>query len=292
MFKKHFNGTSIKLLPLALMVMTNTHISHSSSANKVSYPPLLLSKDYQAQSNTQQFYISEKLDGVRAFWNGKQLITRGGNIINSPGWFTKGFPSNALDGELWIKRGAFSKVSGIIRRKSPTDQDWLKVKYMVFDLPQSLSTFEKRYQELSSLISANDSPYLKLVLQKSLPPKLALKDYLTTITAKGGEGLMLHKKSALYQAKRSNDLQKLKLFNDAEATVIGYTEGKGKYQGLIGAIEVLNDDGIIFKIGSGFTLVERASPPKLNSRITYRYRGKTVKNTPRFATFLRVKNDH
>lgn len=286
MFKNHLNKHAFNLLPLALMAVSNT-----SSANQTEYPPLLLAKNYQIQSDTQQFYISEKLDGVRAYWNGKQLITRGGHIINSPKWFTQDFPTQTLDGELWIKRSAFSKVSGIIRRKSPTDSDWKSVKYMAFDLPQSLSTFQNRYQELSSLISENKSPYLKLVTQKSLESKKALNDHLSTIIAKGGEGLMLHKKNSLYQAKRTNDLQKLKPFDDAEATVIGYTPGKGKYQGLIGAIEVLNDDGIVFKIGSGFNIEERTNPPQLNSRITYRYRGKTVNNTPRFATFLRIKDE-
>ncbi|WP_444995273.1 DNA ligase [Aliikangiella sp. IMCC44359] len=254
---------------------------------ETSIPPLLLAKNYQSDIQLDQYWASEKLDGVRAFWDGKNLITRGGHRINSPSWFTENFPKQALDGELWINRGEFEMVSGLVRQHQPDEQKWRKVKYKVFDLPLSLEKFENRYIQLKQLLRTHRSPSLHLVQQININSSVELKELLTTTIAKGGEGLMLHRKASLYQAKRSNDLQKLKPFDDAEATVIRHITGKGKYKDLLGSIEVINKEGVVFKIGSGFSLEDRRFPPPVNSVITYRYRGKTKNNTPRFATYLR-----
>jgi DNA ligase 1 len=253
-------------------------------------PPLLLAKNINSNYRVEEFLISEKLDGIRAYWNGQNLLSRRGNIIATPSWFTKDLPKVPLDGELWIARGEFEALSSTIRNKNSTEQQWQSVKYMIFDLPSDLAPFYQRYQKLKLLVKNNISTNIAFVEQIKVSSNKALNDHLSTLVAKGAEGLMLHKADSLYQAKRSFDLQKLKPFDDAEATVVGYIEGKGKYQGLMGAIEVVNEEGIKFKIGSGFNLQERKTPPQLKSRITYRYRGKTKYNTPRFATFLRQKH--
>jgi len=282
---------TLAMIPLAFAGITqaSADLNISTKTDGSSPPPFLLAKNFNENIELSKFFISEKLDGVRAYWDGKNLITRGGHHINAPNWFTQDFPKIPLDGELWLGRNQFEKLSGIVRTQTPIDSDWQKVKYMVFDLPRNLSTFESRYQSLRLLVSQNDSKYLACVKQFEIQSKKLLDEKLSEIVAKGGEGLMLHRKDSLYQARRSFDLQKLKPFDDEEAIVIAHIEGKGKYKNMLGAIEVINKDGIRFKIGSGFSVKERLSPPPINSEITYRFRGKTNKNTPRFATFLRMK---
>jgi len=281
---------------LSAIALSISAVCHAGEANlsennfKPTPPPLLLAKDYRSNIELSLYLISEKLDGVRAFWNGENLITRSGRLVNSPSWFTKDFPKSSLDGELWLGRQQFEKLSGIVRRKRPDDNEWRHVRYMVFDMPENLSTFERRYAQLQTLVRQAASRYLTLVSQQSIQSESDLNDHLSTIIAKGGEGLMLHRKDSLYQAKRSFDLQKLKPFDDEEAIVVAHFTGKGKFKDMMGAIEVINKEGIRFKIGSGFSRKERMDPPPINSEITYRYRGKTNKNTPKFATFLRMSS--
>lgn len=267
---------SLALLPLTSPAVADTQI-----------PQLLLAKSYQPQSDLSKFWISEKYDGVRAYWDGSQLYTRAGHKIHAPAWFTEYFPSTALDGELWIGRGRFDEVSGTVRTSTPVDQEWQEIKFMVFDLPHSLKMFDSRLKELQVVVKEANLPHLALVPHFKVGNQKALDDKLDTIVAKGGEGLMLHRGDSLYQAKRTYDLQKLKPFDDAEARVIAHLPGKGKYQGKLGAILVETSNGIQFKIGSGFSVDERENPPPIGSLVTYRYRGKTSNDKPRFATFLR-----
>ncbi len=270
-------GYSFALLPFTLSAL------YAESA-----PQVMLAKNYQPQSNLQSYWISEKYDGVRAIWTGKQLITRHGHKVNAPKWFTDPLPDIALDGELWVARGKFDQVSSIVRKKSPNNTDWKKVKLMVFDLPHSLTPFNARLTELNVLVNEAKLEHLQAVPHFKVNSHDELQQKLDYIIANNGEGLMLHKADSLYQARRSNDLQKLKPFDDAEATVISHIQGKGKYQGMLGALLVENSEGIRFKIGSGFDEKERKQPPEIGTTITYRYRGKTKFNKPRFATFLRV----
>ena len=248
-------------------------------------PALLLAKSFQESTNIENFLVSEKLDGVRAYWNGRQFISRGGKVINAPVWFTRNLPKQSLDGELWLARNQFDKLSGIVRKKNPVDSEWQEVKFVVFDLPLEPEVFQKRYQRIKSLV--NTSRSLTISKQLEFHDRKEFDNYYSEVIAKGGEGVMLHRKNSLYQGKRSYDLQKLKPYEDAEAKVVGYVAGKGKYQGLMGALEVVSKEGAKFKIGSGFSLQERKNPPAINSVITFRYRGKTKRNIPRFATFLR-----
>ena len=285
-------GLSFAIIPLSIVgaiSSASANPNQSVSVTLVAPPPFLLAKRYDPGIELSRYLISEKLDGVRAYWNGKNLVTRGGYIINAPSWFTKKFPIADLDGELWLGRKQFERLSGIVRKKQPVESEWHLVKFVVFDLPKDLSSFEIRYQKLLDLKEQSTSRYLTVTKQVTVTSKTELDDQLARITAKGGEGLMLHRKDSIYQVKRSFDLQKMKPFDDDEAVVIAHIEGKGKYKNMLGAIEVINKEGVQFKIGSGFSLKERLNPPPLNSEITYRYRGKTNKNTPRFATFLRMK---
>ncbi len=262
-----------------------------SAANSAEPPKIQLANLYHEGINLDEYLISEKLDGVRARFNGKNLISRQGNLINAPQWFLEKIPHEELDGELWIARGMFEKTSGILRQAVPQDDDWQQIKFMIFDLPKNPAIFSARYEEMKKLIQASNSKHLQLIEQFEISDHKTLMNHLNLIVKNGGEGLMLHKKNSLYQAIRSDDILKLKTFEDAEAIVISIVPGKGKLSGKMGAILVENDDKIRFKIGGGFSDEQRKNPPKIGTKITYKFFGKTKNNKPRFPSFLRTREN-
>jgi len=261
-------------------------------ANTFSTPPeLLLAKTYaksKKQINIQHYFISEKYDGVRALWDGKQLLSRQGNVYHAPDWFLADFPNQPLDGELWIARGRFEEVVSTVRKKQPIDTEWKKVRYMVFELPNGKGTFSQRLITLKSLLT-DGSQYIELVEQFRLDDHQALINKLKVVTQQGAEGLMMHLADALYETGRSDVLLKVKQYQDAEATVIEHMPGKGKFQDMLGALLLENENGQRFKVGSGFSNRERANPPPIGSIITYKYYGLTKNKIPRFASFLRIR---
>ncbi len=268
-----------------------SNILLATSTLQSATPPLLpLANTYQAGINIQDYWVSEKLDGVRAYWTGKQLISKQGNPFPAPQWFIASFPSQPLDGELWIARGQFEALLSTVRRHKADNSDWKKIRYMVFDYPQQGLTFDQRLIKIRQLLSSHPSPYLLAVEQFRINNHDQLMKKLDDIVNIGGEGLMLHKASALFREGRSNNLLKVKKNQDAEARVIAHLPGKGKYLGMLGAILVETEEGKQFKLGSGFSDVERQNPPPINSIITYKYFGKSAKGIPRFASFLRIRN--
>ncbi len=253
-------------------------------------PALMLATRYHQDIDIGDYWVSEKLDGVRARWDGRQLVSRGGYDFSAPSWFTRGFPPESLDGELWIGRGQYEEVSAVVRKMTPHD-GWKQVRLMVFDLPQHKEGFTRRLQSMQQLVEQAGSPYLAVIRQYRVADNGELMQRLQSVIDAGGEGLMLHRATALYRHGRSNDLLKLKQFSDAEATVIGYRPGKGMFAGMTGSLKLRNDDGVVFYVGSGLTMEQRTDPPPISSRITYRYQGFTKNGVPRFAVFLRVRNE-
>ena len=252
-------------------------------------PELPLANVYKQGINPGEYWVSEKLDGARAYWDGKQLLSRRGNIYHAPDWFIAGFPAQPLDGELWIARNQFEPLMNIIRDTRPT-ADWRRVKYMVFDMPMRNTTFTERLEKLDALFAEISSPYIRLIEQFRISDHETLMNKLDEVVEAGGEGLMLHRGDSWYQGGRSNDLLKVKTFQDAEATVIAHLPGKGKYKGMVGALLVETDDNIRFRLGTGFTDQQRRDPPPIGSLVTYKYYGKTVNGLPRFASFLRIRS--
>jgi len=244
---------------------------------------------YKTVDDISQYWVSEKLDGVRGYWNGKQLLTRKGNVINAPTWFTKNWPTQVVEGELWIARHHFEQVSALIRRHKSHDSQWQKVRFMIFDLPTQKGNFSTRIQVIKSLVQQVNSPYFRYIPQQKFSSNQQLFSHLDHIVAQGGEGLMLHHQQAFYKIGRNKHLMKLKKHQDAEAIVIAHHQGKGKYKGKLGAITVETPTGLQFKIGSGFTDKQRVDPPPIGSQITYKYFGKTQKGTPKFASFMRIR---
>lgn len=250
--------------------------------------PLQHATKYQPPQDITQYWISEKLDGVRGYWTGSQLLTRQGNTINAPIWFTQHWPNIAMDGELFNDRNQFQAIVSCVRQKIPDDNCWRNIKLMIFDLPQHKGTFTERIKAMKTLIN-NNAEHLAMIEQFRLSSLTALEEKLTEIVDKQGEGLMLHFQDAYYHLGRSNNLMKLKKFQDEEALVIGHVQGKGKYQGKMGALIVKNSDNITFKVGSGFSDLQRKNPPNVGTKITYKYTGKTLQGVPRFASFLRIR---
>ncbi|MEP1447651.1 MAG: DNA ligase [Paraglaciecola sp.] len=260
----------------------------NTTANATNHLKQQLATSYHNDIVVKHYWISEKLDGIRARWNGSALVTRNNNVIHSPTWFTKDFPSQVIDGELWLARDSFEKTASIVLRDAPTD-DWKNIKFMLFDLPEHSGTFTQRLTALYAVADTIASPNVKVIPQFKLDTHQQLTDKLDFLVANGAEGLMLHHQKAYYEDGRSNSLLKLKKHQDAEATVIAHLPGKGKYQGLLGSMLVELDSGIQFKIGSGFSDIQRQNPPPVDSVITFKYYGLTAKGIPRFASFLRVK---
>lgn len=256
-----------------------------------SKPELLLAQVYDDTVDVKQYWVSEKLDGVRAYWNGKQLISRGGNLIAAPAWFVADFPPQRLDGELWLGRNKFAETLSIVSKQQPIDAQWQQIRYYLFELPQAAGSFTDRINALQHLVAQQNSRYLMLVPQFRITDKAALLAKLNELEQAGAEGLMLHHQDAIYKTGRSNDLLKLKSYQDSEAEVIGYRPGKGKYQGMVGALLVKTPDGKTFAIGSGLTDTLRQTPPPLGAVVTYRYNGLTKHGLPRFARFLRLRHE-
>lgn len=255
-------------------------------------PELLLANSYQSGIGLQNYWVSEKYDGVRAYWNGVDFISRQGNIFHAPHWFKKPLPEIALDGELWLGRGEFEALSGLVRQQSPDAADWHGIKFMVFDLPDDTGIFDQRLILLKKIISDINAPHILWVEQFKVSGHEALINLLDEVVAQGAEGLMLHLGSSRYKKGRSDDLLKLKKHFDAEAVVISYVPGKGKYKGMLGSLEVETTDKKRFKIGSGFSDAQRKSPPAIGATITYKYFGLTANGIPRFASFMRVRDDY
>ncbi|MBD1389096.1 DNA ligase [Neiella sp. HB171785] len=252
-------------------------------------PPLMLASEYQEQIQLGNYLVSEKFDGIRVFWDGQHLLTRSGNLINAPSWFTQGFPQIPLDGELWLGYGQFSQLSSVINSAKPPLDIWHRVQFMVFDLPTIRAPFDMRYQQLGNLLAELKQTQLRRVEQHTLSSDQEVRQALTSVLQRGGEGLMFRHRNGLYEPKRSMQLLKLKPWQDAEAQVIGHRPGQGKYAGQLGALVVRAANGQVFKIGTGFSDEERQQPPSVGTTITYRYSGFTNSGKPRFASYLRPR---
>ena len=260
-------------------------------AEEAGVPALSLANVYHDDVDLAEYWVSEKLDGVRAYWDGESLFSRGGNRFKAPPWFVEGFPALPLDGELWMGRGTFEALSGIVRRRTPDENDWRGIRFMVFDLPADAGTFDERLTRLRKVLAGLDASRIELVEQYRIANHAALAARVEGIVGEGGEGLMLRRGSSRYRAGRSDDLLKLKTYEDAEAVVVDHRPGKGKYVGMMGSLLVEMPDGRRFRLGTGFSDALRRSPPPVGAVVTYKFYGKTGNGIPRFASFLRVRRE-
>ncbi len=252
-------------------------------------PDLLLAEVMPPDLNPAAYLVSEKFDGVRAYWDGRALWFRGGGRIPAPAWFLERLPPVPLDGELWMGRGRFEELSGEVRREQPREDAWRRIRYLVFELPGAPGPFEARARAIEALVARVGWPQLEAVAQTRVKDRAELQARLRDVLKAGGEGLMLHRADAPYATGRSDALLKLKPLLDAEAVVVGHIPGKGRLAGLVGALEVETPEGRRFRIGSGLTDALRRNPPALGATVTYTYRGLTRTGLPRFPAFLRLR---
>ncbi len=278
---------------LALPGRTLARSRNDATASEAPVAPLLATI-YHGQVDPARCLVSEKYDGVRALWDGRELRHRSGRAVSAPESFLAALPAEPLDGELWLGRGRFDALSAIVRKVAPVQAEWSQVRYMVFELPRAGGTFAERAARIARLAAGaastgpgRDAAPFEAVAQTPCSDRAELARRLESVVSGGGEGLMLHLASAAAASGRSDVLMKLKPHLDAEALVVGHREGSGKYRGLLGALEVRAESGRSFLLGSGFTDADRTSPPPIGSMVTYRYRDLTPGGVPRFASYLR-----
>lgn len=233
--------------------------------------------------------VSEKYDGVRAIWDGHRLRFRSGLPVPAPAWWLARLPATPLDGELWLGRGRFEALSGAVRRQQPDDAEWRALRYMVFEQPQGEGGFAQRAARLAAIVRQVDGPALVAAPQRVVPDRDGLQRWLAEVVAGGGEGLVLHRADAPWQAGRTAALQKLKPVHDAEAVVLAHVPGRGRLAGTLGALRVRDKAGAEFLLGSGFSDAQRAAPPAVGGVVTFAYRGRMAGGVPRFATFVRER---
>lgn len=280
------------LLGSALVTVAAPAAGEDSAVIQISSelpPALMLAKDWQADLDPSGFLVSEKLDGVRAIWDGQTLRFRSGRRIAAPDWFLAALPATPLDGELWLGRRSFDRLSGMVRRSVAVDVEWREIRYMIFDLLGDPSPFGERSARVLARVAAAHQPWLQAVTQARVADRATLQRQLLQTVSDGGEGLMLHRADALWAPGRSEALRKFKPLPDEDARVVAHLPGKGRHQGRMGALLLEMPGGKRFALGTGFTDAQRETPPPVNAYVTYRYRDRTPAGLPRFASFLRLR---
>lgn len=253
-------------------------------------PPLLLAHVYDPEVDPSGWWMSEKLDGVRAYWDGKGFVSRLGNPFYAPAWFTEGFPAFPLDGELWLDRKAFQRTVSIVRRQDGGDA-WRQIKYLVFDAPGHRADFEARLHHYHTELTRRRPPFALAHAHERCQNADHLRRELDRVEALGGEGLMLRRPGSHYEVGRSHSLLKVKRFLDDEAKVVGHQAGTGKHKGRLGALLVELRDGTRFAVGTGLSDAERKSPPPIGAIITFRYQELSDGGVPRFPSYVGVRHD-
>lgn len=251
---------------------------------------LMLAHNYTDQ-NVNGWFLSEKLDGIRAYWNGHSFYSRTGKEIKAPKAFLNNMPKDiVLDGELCAGRGKFNLTSSIVRKTKDVEkytQDWINnITYHVFDSPSDM-IFEFRMSFLNDTIGTKYNN-VSIVDQNEINKNTCIDTELKKIISLGGEGLMLRKNGSMYEHKRSKSLLKVKQFHDMEVKIVGYKNGTGKYKGMVGSFDCETRLGKTFNCGSGLTDHERGNPPSIGTFITVKYFEVSKEGIPRFPVFLRI----
>ncbi len=253
-------------------------------------PPLLLAESWDNATDLAGWWMSEKLDGVRAYWDGKQFLSRQGNLYHAPDWFLEGLPAMPLDGELWIDRKKFQRTVSIVRRQDKSDL-WKEVRFLIFDAPAAPGVFEDRVAFLKDAFPKHAAKFAQPHAHQLCEGLAALRAELSRVEQLGGEGLMLREPGSKYVSGRSMTLLKVKTFHDAEAVVIGHHAGAGRHKGRLGALFVRMADGAEFAVGTGFSDRQRGNPPGIGSTVTFRYQELSEAGVPRFPSYVGVRID-
>ena len=275
---------------------------------------VLLAKNFDEDVDIDGWYASEKWDGYRSVWNGKNFVSRTGKSFDVPDWYCSIMPpSIALDGELWLGRGKFEDC-GLLRKKRPTkeseikkwNEEWLKkeVVFNVFDIMNLNVEFEKRMKQLKTLVKDRNKCMKKLNINKSNPiltfteqtkvNKVEALEMAKEVIKGGGEGIMLRKPGSLYEAKRSKTLYKIKEVDDMEVRIDGYKNGTGKYKGILGSFtcSLLNKPDIKCNVSGMNDKIRNSylTTHPVGTIITITYNGVTGLGKPRHPRYLRIRH--
>jgi len=259
----------------------------SGADRKPDAPQLLLAQRWENDLDLDGWWMSEKLDGVRAYWDGQRFLSRQGNPFHAPDWFIAGLPNHPLDGELWLGRKSFQRTVSIVRRQDKS-QHWREISFVTFDAPGVDGDFEARQAFLQATFDEQPLPQARVLPQHRCTGLGHLRKELARIESLGGEGLMLRQPASSYEAGRSATLLKVKTFHDAEARVVEHVAGRGRHKGRLGALAAELPDGTSFSVGTGLSDRQRESPPPIGSVITFRYQELSDGGVPRFPSFVRM----
>lgn len=248
---------------------------------------ILLLKTWKGQ-DVSGWLMSEKLDGIRAIWDGRTLRTRGGKEVAAPQWFMKTLPPFAIDGELWSRRGNFQNIQTIVMDHQPGER-WQELTYNIFDVPDAEGGLQHRLTKLAGWLQLHPTPYIHILEQIPCRNNAHLEAFRREIEAKGGEGVVVRDPDAPYEKKRTANALKVKSFEDDECVVTAHHGGKGQFVGMLGAFSCRLPNGKVFKIGSGLKKNDRLNPPAIGATATFKHQGWTNGGKPRFPVFLRVR---
>lgn len=254
-----------------------------------------------AKVDPSGWWISDKLDGIRAYWDGEGALWSrlGKRFAKAPAEYLALLPRGMpLDGELYLGPGRFNDTVRAVKGSA----GWGELRYVVFDAPPDPRTYSGRRYGMSggaAVAAVEGFGYSfeeRIAFARGAWPDVAeqtpcqnvahLHRELARVEAAGGEGLMLRKPGSLYEGKRSRTLLKVKSFHDVEVTVAGHVPGKGKHRGRLGALQCVLDSGALVDVGTGFTDAEREAPPRIGARITVRYQELTPAGVPRFPSYV------
>ena len=250
----------------------------------------MLPEVYNAQVDVAGWLMSEKLDGVRGYWDGRHLLSKNGKAFFPPAEFVRGLPPFPVEGELWGGRGTFTQTIAIVSKENP-HSGWLQLKLAIFDVPEAPGGFTRRIAKAVAWFAAHPSAYAFVIPQTRVRNREELQQHLVQIEKRGGEGLIVRRPDATYTAGRSAEILKVKKYQDTEARVVQHLPGKGRNAGRLGSLLVEQEDGLRFKIGGGFSDAERESPPPVGALITFKFYGKYPSGIPKFPSFLRIRQD-
>ena len=205
-------------------------------------------------------------------------------------WVIEKFPLFELDGELWSKRGDFEFIQSTVLDKKP-GKGWGKITYNIFEVPEEKGDFLSRLNKARLWFETHKNTHIRFIPQIMIKDKSDLDRFLNEVQSKGGEGVIVKDPGMSYHTGRSAHVLKVKKFWDMEGVVIGLNKGKGKYKNSMGSLTLRLENGIVFKLGTGFTDQNRKKPPQIGTIITFKYHGFTKNGIPKFASFLRERQD-
>ena len=222
-------------------------------------PPLLLS-DYIGQT-VEGWLASEKIDGIRALWNGSQFVSRNGVTFAVPDWFKVGMPDCLLDGEF------FAGSLGLTISATQAGR-WQEVTFHAFDAPSG-DKFKDRVARLATMALP---AHCEVVRHWSTDTVGAIRK-ADEIASAGGEGLVVRDPSKPYAAGRSSSALKIKPTRSAEMIVKGF-HGRG----------IVGDwCGVTVKLNTGEKV-------ELGDRVTFAFSGVTDNGIPRCPSFIALRD--